>query len=120
MGDIVIQATDMLLPQNQGPAHFSIQISSEDYQTIITRLENDYWGGLRESPNRAEGIKIAGIAGKKILGTQVSSGYQYLAIYFPKGNLTYTIGFIIGPEELKLGWNEGTFGQILSTFKFLD
>jgi hypothetical protein len=97
-----------------------VKVLPESYQTVILRLESEWWGGTSQSPNKAENTVVAGTNAKKIFGTQVATGYGLFEAIFPKGNQTYRISFYIGPEERELGYGEDTFDLILSTFKFLE
>jgi hypothetical protein len=95
-----------------------VKVLPESYQRVISRLESEWWGGTKESPNRAEDVTVAGVEGKKVTGTQVATGKGLFETYLPRENRTYRIVFLLGPEE-DLKDNEETFQLILSTFRFL-
>lgn len=115
----IIDLTNFILSELQG-ATASIAVLSEPYQSVISSLESEWWGGTSQSPNKAEDIIVAGINAKKISGTQVPTGYDLFGAIFPKGSQTYEIYFFIGPEMMELGYGKDTFNLILSTFKFQE
>lgn len=115
--DQVIDLTYFILPDRPG-ATASISVLSESYESVISRLESEWWGGTEESPNQTGETVVAGINAKKITGTQVATGYGLYEAIFPRGNITYRISLYIGPKEQELGLNEETFNLILSTFAF--
>lgn len=105
---------------NNQVAESLVVVLPGSYQSVISRLESEWWGGTSQSPNKAEDIIVAGIDAKKISGTQVATGYGLFEAYFPKKKLTFKIALYIGPEEKELRFSEGTFDLILSTFKFFE
>jgi hypothetical protein len=117
--DQIIDLTYFILPERPG-ATASISVLAESYESVISRLESEWWGGTEESPNQVGETTVAGINAKKVTGTQAATGYELYEVIFPRGNITYRISLYIGPKEEELGLNEETFNLILSSFKFLD
>jgi len=115
----IVDLTNFILSGQQN-ATASIVVLSTSYQSVISSLESEWWGGTLQSPNKVEDIIVVGIDAKRITGTQVPTGYDLFETIFPKGSQTYRISFKIGPEMMELGYDEDTFNLILSTFKFLE
>jgi hypothetical protein len=117
--DQIIDLTYFILPERPG-ATASVSVLSESYESVISRLESEWWGGTEESPNQVEETIVAGINAKKVTGTQTATGYGLYEAIFPRGNITYRISLYIGPKEQELGLNEETFNLILSTLGFTE
>lgn len=104
-------------PATQGNS-MSIEVRSDAYKEIISTLQREWWGGTKESPNKAEDIEIVGTNGKRISGAHVPSGGALFEVYLPRQNLVYVIRLMVSFSEKQIGYNEKTFDNIISTFKF--